>query len=180
MSLFDHAAAEISACGLYRYRLTRTWNGALRPAAFIMLNPSVADAERDDPTIRRCVRFAEAWGCGGIVVVNLFAYRATDPKQLFKVFYNPATVPGNGDPIGPENDRHIRQAVEQCHPVVAAWGNHGVMMLRDEQVRRLLSDAGVSACCLGLTKGGHPRHPLYVRGDVVPMPFPPKKEVSLE
>jgi hypothetical protein len=165
--LFTRTDAIISECGLYRYRLSRAW-GAERPACFVMLNPSTADATKDDPTIRRCVGFARAWGCGGLVAVNLFAYRATDPKELFNVYYRRQYAgPGgevcyhNGDPIGPENNGNIREAVEQCYPVVAAWGVHGVMMQRDVQVRRLFAAVGVPVACLGLTKEGHPKHPLH-------------------
>lgn len=150
------SGAVISACGKYRYRLGRTWDAALRPACFVMLNPSTADATEDDPTIRRCIGFAKSWGCGGIVVVNLFAYRATDPKQLLKA----------ADPVGPDNDEHIRAAVVECHPVVAAWGVHGVLRQRDGRVKWLLERWGVLPKCLGKTKDGrHPRHPLYVRAD---------------
>lgn len=165
--------AVISECGLYRYRLTRTWDEALRPACFLMLNPSTADATKDDPTIRKIVKLARAWGCGGIVVVNLFAYRATDPMRLFDVFYNPVAVPGKGDPVGPDNDRYIREAVEQCHPIIAAWGTKGVMMLRDQKVKQMLASIGVPVMCLKSTKDGHPQHPLYVKDDTQPQPFMP-------
>jgi hypothetical protein len=172
------ASANISPCGRYRYSLTRTWDRLRRPACWVMLNPSAADAEQDDPTIRRCIGFSRKWGAGGIVVVNLFAYRATDPKQLFDIYYRrqfrrPDGSVGyhDGDPVGPENDAHIRRAVEQCRPVVAAWGAHGVMMLRDGQVKRLFASVGVPVMCLGTTKDGHPRHPLYVAGATEPVPF---------
>jgi hypothetical protein len=170
--------ATLSECGLYRYRLWRTWDSSLRSACFIALNPSTADASVDDPTVRRCVGFARSWGCGGLVVVNLFAYRATEPKALFDVYYRRqfAGAGGevryhNGDPVGPENDAHVRKAAEACHPVVAAWGVHGVMMLRDGRVKKLLADLGTPVVCLGLTHDGHPRHPLYVRADADLVPF---------
>jgi hypothetical protein len=158
-------SAEISACGLYRYRLTRVWDATLRPACFVMLNPSTADALQDDPTIRRCVGFARAWGCGGIVVVNLFAWRATDPRELWMA----------ADAEGPDNDRHITEAVIECHPVIAAWGVGGRMGFRDQDVLRLIQSAGRPwPLCLGRTKGGHPRHPLYVPADTMPVPFEPR------
>jgi hypothetical protein len=173
MDLFDQqtevalplSSAVISECGRYRYRLTRTWDAALDPACFVMLNPSTADATHDDPTIRRCVGFARGWGCGGIVVVNLFAFRATDPAEMFR-----ASLAA----IGPENDRHVRDAAEQCRPVVAAWGAHGGFLRRDAAARRLLVDVGSAVLCLGVTKQGHPRHPLYVPAaqPLVPLPYP--------
>jgi len=157
----DRGGAVISPCGLYRYRLTRTWDRELRPAAFVMLNPSTADATVDDPTIRRCVGFAKREGCGGIVVVNLFALRSTDPAGLLAA----------ADPVGPDNDRHIREAAEQCHPVIAAWGAHGDHDLRNLHVRDMLGEISVGVMCLGTTKGGHPRHPLYVKGDAPLVPW---------
>lgn len=164
MSLFDPhpiKGAIITACGVYRYQLTRVWNSDLRPAAFIMLNPSTADAENDDPTIRRCIGFAKAWGCGGLTVVNLFAYRSTDPKAMR----------GVRDPVGPLNDTYIRAAAEHCHPVVAAWGTHGTLRQRATEVKMILLRTGVSIVSLGVTKDGHPKHPLYVAGKTTPATF---------
>jgi hypothetical protein len=158
--------ALISECGLYRYRLSRTW-GDERPACFIMLNPSTADATQDDPTIRRCIGFARAWGCGGIVVVNLFALRATDPRELYK----------HESPIGPENDSHIRAAVIECDPVVCAWGVCGTFRRRDEEVAALIRSSGLPwGKCLGVTRDGHPRHPLYVAGGTPLIDFRPAVE----
>lgn len=146
--------ATFSECGTYRYDLTRTWDSGPR-ALFIMLNPSTATAEVLDPTVRRCLGFSRAWGMGSLVVLNLFALRSTDPKALL-------THP---DPVGPENDATIRRYVEAQGdmPVVAAWGVHGTLGERDEQVRQLVADAGVTVLCLGRTRGGHPRHPLYLK-----------------
>jgi hypothetical protein len=153
--------AVISPCGSYRYVLTRTWDEGLRPACFVGLNPSVADATIDDPTIRRMVGFARGWGCGGIRVVNLFAFRATDPKAMRAA----------ADPEGPENDGHLREAAEQCHPVVAAWGAGGGFRARDVFVRQILSHVGVSVMCLGLTKDGYPKHPLYLKTETSLLPY---------
>lgn len=162
--LFLKSDAVISPCGKYRYSLSRTWDEELRPACFIMLNPSTADADKDDPTIRRCVGFAKSWGCGGIVVVNLFAWRATDPAYLVGLRLAEAS--------GPENERHIREAVIACKPVVAAWGARGVQFKRDEAVLNLIRSAGLPwPECLGVTKDQHPRHPLYVRADAALVPF---------
>lgn len=145
--------ALISDCGRYRYWLTRTW-GTLRPACFIMLNPSTADASVDDPTIRRCIGFAKAWGCSGITVVNLFAFRATDPKKMKAV---------NFDAIGPENDRHIKICVASAGITVCAWGAHGGFLGRDQEVKKIARSAGsLITQCLGRTKDGYPKHPLYV------------------
>jgi hypothetical protein len=159
--LFTIAGAVISGCERYRYLLTRTWDPALRPAGFIMLNPSTADATLDDPTIRRCVGFAQSWGAGGIWVANLFGLRATDPRALYKA----------ADPVGPDNDAHVRRVAEQCRPVVAAWGVHGCHLGRDLAVAKILAAVGVPVMCLGVTKAGRPRHPLYLPADSPLVPF---------
>jgi hypothetical protein len=149
----DSRTAILSLCGTYRYLLTRTWDANRSPACWVMLNPSTADATQDDPTIRRCVGFARDWGCGGIVVVNLFAFRATDPAAL-------RTAP---DPIGPDNDNHIRRAVTiGGATVVCAWGAHGTLLGRGRSVADLIRSLGVVPQCLGTTRDGQPRHPLYV------------------
>jgi hypothetical protein len=149
------SGAVIDPTGKYRYLLWRAW-GLLWPRClFIMCNPSVADAERDDPTIRRCIGFAKKWGMHGIEVVNLFAYRATEPDKLLQV----------DDPVGPQNDAHLIGATARAGLVVAAWGWHGTHRGRDGEVARLLAWSHLQ--CLGKTKNGHPRHPLYVRADAV-------------
>jgi hypothetical protein len=172
-TLFDPVlkkSAVISECGKYRYLLTRVWDESLPSAAFVMLNPSTADATRDDNTVRRCIDFAKAWHAGGIAVVNLFALRATDPRKIFDCYYG-----HNGmtpmSPVGDDNDRHIREVVKQCHPVVVAWGTKGVMLNRGERVMKLLADAGLVVHCLGFTKDGQPRHPLYVPKNQQLIPF---------
>lgn len=138
--------AIFDASGAYRYRLWREWD-ELKPAiAFVMLNPSTADAETDDPTIRRCVRFARSWGFGRLEVVNLCAYRATTPADLFA-----AT-----DPEGTDNANHLDRACQTVHRVVVAWGNHGI--------RLMPARVPGGAWSFGLTKLGQPRHPLYVPG----------------
>ncbi len=123
-----------------------------------MLNPSTADAERDDPTIRRCAGFARSWGFGGMTVVNLFALRATDPARLRRA----------RDPVGRDNDRHIAAAAS-AGLVVVAWGVHGRLGERDRAVLALLS--GCRPGCLGTTRGGHPRHPLYLPAATRCRPF---------
>lgn len=160
-TLFTESAAEISSCGCYRYKLTRTWDDNRQVVVFVMLNPSTADGEVDDPTIRKCRGFAERWGAGGLVVVNLFAFRATDPKVCRKA----------EEPVGPENDAFIEAATWRRR-VICAWGAQTWADSRGRAVLKLLGGA-MSVECLELTKSGHPRHPLYARYDLVPVPFPP-------
>lgn len=148
-------AAELSPCGTYRYTLTREWAPAARPRMlFVMLNPSTADHEQDDPTIRRCMGFARREGCGSLEVVNCFAYRSPRPFDLYA-----AGVFG-ADIVGPENRRHVRLAVMRADIVVCAWGAHGVHL---SPVPVLVAEA--DRWCLGVTKSGAPKHPLYLRAD---------------
>ncbi len=134
----------------YRYRLWRTWDAAAPRLVFVMLNPSTADAEVNDPTIRRCIDFAKTWEYGHVEIVNLFAYRTPHPNYLKTV----------ADPVGIDNDRHLQQAQAQADQVVVAWGNHGNWLGRDRQVLSLLNPP---LYCLGITKMGQPRHPLYCK-----------------
>lgn len=157
-------SATISPCGRYRYTLHRKISTPLRwirPVMFIMLNPSTADASKDDPTIRRCISFAERWGCTSLTVVNLFALRSTDPRALIL----------ESDPVGPENNMHIadQMAKHQHGFVVAAWGTHPAARVRAEEIIRKYG----TFQCLGLTKAGHPRHPLYVASSALLRPYPP-------
>lgn len=131
----------------HRYLLVRRWgDGAVM--TWIMLNPSTADAFNDDPTIRRCVRFARREGFGGIRVLNLFALRSPDPQVLRS----------HPDPVGASNDRFISEWA--AAPAVAAWGAHGSLHDRNRDVMRLLAVFEVPLLCLGVTKVGHPKHPL--------------------
>jgi hypothetical protein len=149
------SSAIFSDDGVYRYQLRRQWKrGPL--INFIMLNPSIADAEKDDPTIRRCIRFAQDWEYSGLIVTNIYAYRTTDPDVLWMV----------DDPVGPDNDLHIEQA-SQNKTVIAAWGVNAKPE-REREVSNLI--AGVIVC-LGKTKNGHPRHPLYVSGTTRPVVY---------
>ena len=142
--------ASMDPIGIYRYSLLREWGEGGR-VLFVMLNPSTADGELDDPTIRRCMSFAVTAGFGGMSVVNLFAFRATDPKELRGKAMTA---------VGPENDRHILEQAAVADMVVAAWGEFGHFTGRREQVVKLLSPRTIR--CLGTTKDGAPRHPLYV------------------
>jgi hypothetical protein len=154
--------AVMSPDHLYRYLLTRVWNTSLPKITFIGLNPSTADADVDDATIRTEVAFADRWGYGGLIKVNLFAYRATDPAEMKR----------QSNPIGLLNERgenanneHIFEAAAKAHRLVAAWGAHGTHMERDNTVLKLLTNRGFSLFCLGWNKDGTPKHPLYMRRD---------------
>ena len=151
--------AEISPCGRYRYLLTRSWDESSGQCVFIMLNPSTADGWQDDPTIRRCIGFARAWGYGTLQVVNLFAWRATDPREIGNCYE------AGGDPVGPESDKYISLTVARAEFTVCAWGAQGIE--RGQEVRRILSAAKLHH--LGLTQRGMPKHPLYLRKDTKPI-----------
>jgi len=152
--LTGEATAVFSEDRQYRYRLTRTWGSSGTHATWIMLNPSTADALEDDPTIRRCIGFTRQWGLDGLIVVNLFALRATDPAELLRA----------RAPIGDANDQFIREAVHPWSVVVAAWGAHPLAAVRSQQVLEMIT-AKADVGCLGTTKGGYPRHPLYIAAD---------------
>lgn len=140
--------AEISPCGTYRYSLVRRWGVGHRSMLFIGLNPSTADANQDDPTIRRCVGFARAAGCDALVMANLFALRSTSPKMLKAV----------ADPVGPDNDAWLDRLWAGSTIRVGAWGNWGKVNGRGELVATKYPDLE----CYGVTASGEPRHPLYL------------------
>lgn len=148
--LVEQATATFNVTRTHRYELTRVWDDRLPVIVLLMLNPSVADAFRLDNTIRRGIGFAKREGCGSLTALNLFAYRSTDPHAL-------RTCP---DPVGPRNDEFILKNTSQAEIVVAAWGVHGALNGRAQQVTELLD--GVDLYCLGTTKAGAPRHPLYI------------------
>lgn len=157
--------ATISACGRYRYELSRRWDmPPTKPAVFVMLNPSTADADVDDPTIRRCIGFAQRESVSGLVVVNLFAWRATDPDELLQV----------PEPVGPGNSAYVRSALDNAGLVVVACGalhrrlasRHPLTWIVD-----IAAAADVRLMCLGTTRAGWPRHPLYVRRDAKLVPW---------
>ena len=150
--------ATFSACSQYRYRLWRHWSA--EPAVlFLMLNPSTADETVNDPTVERCQRRAKEMGAGGLQVANIFALRSTDPAALYTA----------ADPVGPDNDAAILSAANECAQVICAWGVHGEHQGRGDAVLAMLGSAGITPHCLGTTKAGHPRHPLYVGYAVRPM-----------
>jgi hypothetical protein len=158
MTVLDNAGAgaTFDRRRRYRYRLWREWEPSRPRVLWIMLNPSTADEATLDPTIRRCVGFAKAWGFGGIDVVNLFAWRATDPRLLRAA----------KDPIGPANDDTIAAALRDAALIVAAWGTSSIVYARARDVRRLAARLRKRLFCLGTTKDGEPRHPLYVPGSI--------------
>lgn len=141
-----------SADRKYRYVLYREWDKTKSVIAFIGLNPSTADEKKNDPTIRRCINFAQEWGYGGLLMGNIFALRSTDPKQLYKA----------KDPVGPENDLWLNQIEASAHTVVACWGLHGKLQNRHCEVKVNLMSLKV----FGLTKQGFPKHPLYLKKTV--------------
>ena len=140
--------AKLTVDRLYRYRLWRIWDRTKRPALFVGLNPSTADENIDDPTIRRCIDFAMQWGNGGLLMANLFAYRATDPKELR----------GIADPIGRDNDTELLAAHREAGITILAWGNGGKYLGRGGIVTKMLP----GAAHLRITKLGEPQHPLYL------------------
>lgn len=149
---YTSTEAVLSDCGNYRYSLTREWDPTLDTLLWIMLNPSTADASEDDPTIRRVVGFSRQWGYGSAVIVNAFALRSTDP----------AALPSHPDPVGPDNDQYIRRWSLAADHAVCAWGAHGGLHGRHVTVLSILRDHACSAMCLGTTKDGAPKHPLYL------------------
>ena len=160
--------AVYSDCETYRYRLSRVWNDADPQALFVMLNPSTADEVRNDPTVGRCETRARRAGFGGFTVCNLFAFRATHPADL-----RCATRP-----VGPNNDRALADASAAADLILCAWGVHGAHLGRGAEVARLLARAGRPLFHLGLTREGHPRHPLYLSYEVRPEPWADQAPVS--
>ena len=153
-------SAVISDDGLYRYRLERCW-GRGATVTWVMLNPSTADADTDDPTLRRIQGFSRRMGFGRLIVVNLYAYRATEPSELWRA----------ADPVGPENDWYLFDAMTG-HEAVVAWGAHAKpdRIARFLEIHRSAPGAG-RLHALALTGAGQPRHPLYLRGDLIMQPW---------
>lgn len=160
--------AYVSGDGRHRFALWRTWDDAKTRVCWVMLNPSTADATLDDPTIRRCVGFAKAWGHGGVVVANLFALRSTDPRAL--------ALADRETAVGPGNDDAILKAADRCEYVVAAWGNRGTLYGRGDEVLTALHAVGHAVYCIGVTRTLQPAHPLYVRSDARPELFRKARE----
>lgn len=191
MSNYIASGAVISACGNYRYSLFREWRlgnstqwdmwtdddgwpivdgegkqlGDPLSCVFVMLNPSTADADQDDPTIRRCVGFAKAWGYDRLDVVNLFAWRATNPQDVL------AMTGGKTDPVGRDNRLYVHRAIERAGIVVCAWGAHGGHIDQDETMLGWLEEHGAEPMALKLTKDRFPSHPLYLPADSKPFRY---------
>ncbi len=148
---FGESDAEFSSCNQYRYKLWRRWADG-PSVAFLMLNPSTADAFKNDPTVERCHRRAVDMGFSALEVINIFAFRATDPKDLKKA----------KAPVGPLNDTVIIETIRNADMTICAWGSHGSHQNRDQEVRQLIKRSKISTHILALTKFDQPRHPLYV------------------
>ena len=157
------SVATYSNCETYRYALTRTWDDNGARVNFLMLNPSTATEVQNDPTVERCERRARALGFGAFRVTNIFALRATDPRDMRAA----------ADPIGAGNDAAILEAADWATQVVCAWGTHGAHMGRGIAVEALLRPTGVPLLHLGLSKAGHPKHPLYISYTTQPEPWHP-------
>jgi len=155
--------AKFSECRKYRYLLWRIWDADKKYLFVIGLNPSTADESKDDRTIRRCIGFSKAWGYGGLVMGNLFAFKATKPKDMEKA----------DDPIGDENDCYLLQHHNNAGLTLAAWGKNGDFLNRDKEVMGMLADLH----CLVVTKNGFPKHPLYCKADLTPIMYYPDVQV---
>jgi len=151
MTTTSKSGATFSDCREYRYVLWRIWDDDKPKVMFIGLNPSTADEKTDDATIRRCIGFAESWDFGGIYMLNLFAFKATLPKDLKLA----------AQPIGEENDMYLTRYAEKSSLIIGAWGNHGVFLNRGSEVIEMFP----AMHCLKMTKMNQPAHPLYLRAD---------------
>jgi len=155
-SIFESGAgAKFSKDRVYRYALWRIWDESKEPVMFIGLNPSTADEVEDDPTLRRCMNFADNWGYGGVVMTNLFAYCATDPDMM----------KSTKKPIGQRNNQFLKQLASEVDLIVAAWGNHGAYLSRSDEVQAMLP----ALHYLKLNASGEPAHPLYLPGSLIPL-----------
>lgn len=163
------STAIYSDCADYRYALTRTWDASGKRVLFVMLNPSKATEVQNDPTVERCERRARALGFGAFRVTNIFAWRETDPRKMRKA----------PDPVGPDNDAQILAGVAWADQVIAAWGTHGAHRGRGADVERLLRATGKPLFLLGLSKQGHPKHPLYISYTQIPVAWPAPVQEAL-
>lgn len=166
---YTNRSAKLSDCGKYRYELIREWSvpgstpntAEEGQVAFCLLNPSTADAVEDDPTIRRCIGFAQQWGYSCVVVVNLFAFRTTDPGELVKC----------PDPVGESNERYILKNAKEAALFIAGWGTKGAILNRHNIVLDMLHSNGVVVHTLGQNGDGTPKHPLYLSKKTVLRPY---------
>lgn len=160
------AGAGFSRCRRWRYLLWRRWDARAPLANFLMLNPSTADEFKLDPSCTRARNYASRWGFGGLIVTNLFGWRATDPGEMKAA----------RDPVGRGNDRAILQAAKEAKVVVCAWGNHGAHLERADRVVESLRRNGIALSYLKLNGSGQPAHPLYLPAILEPAPW---KEIGL-
>ena len=163
-TLFDSGKkAIISDCGNYRYQLHRVWDNSKPKVLFLMLNPSTADEKEDDPTIRRCIAFSKSWGYGGLLVGNLFAFRATNPKIITKI----------NDPIGSLNICHLAEMSNNVQSIICAWGNSSIVSCLMKKFPNYMPLLAVNKKLhyLELSNDGTPKHPLYLKGDLKPMEY---------
>ena len=159
--------AVFSPCGTWRYTLERGWDSG--PAClFVMLNPSTADFQNDDPTVAKCQRYARRWGYGRLTVANIFALRSTDPRALYS----------HTDPVGPDNDGWIARLAADASFIVCAWGTHGAYQDRGLAVARALATR-YDLHALAITKDGHPGHPLYLPESSIPTKWAPPEQECL-
>ncbi len=166
---YSYQFAHYSDDEKYRYTVGRAWTECLdgymdysNTVNFILLNPSTATEIMDDATIRRCVSYAKIWGYGGLIITNIFSYRETNPL-LMKVFF---------DPIGEDNNEQLWLRAHTCGMAVAGWGSHGAFQNRSKIVKNLLKD--VNLYCLGRNNDGQPKHPLYLKKNLLPIMYQPK------
>ena len=153
------SSAVFSDCETYRYALWRIWDESKPWVAIIGLNPSKADEIKNNPTINRCISFAKSWGCGGVCLINLFAFNAPVPVEMRQA----------KDPVGPDNDKWLAKIAQTAAMVVAAWGNDGSYLERSAAVKALIPNL----YALKMNKSGEPAHPLYLKKTLVPMPLCP-------
>lgn len=158
MNFTGKAGAHISECKKFRYSLWRRWDEQKPLVMFVCLNPSTADALNNDPTLNRCIDFSRNLGFGGILLGNLFAYRATQIEVMLR----------QKDPIGPENDLYLKEMSKRAEFSICAWGNHGLHLGRSEDVLKILD----KVFCLKINKSGQPSHPLYLKSDLRPIKLP--------
>jgi hypothetical protein len=156
------AGAVFSRCRCWRYLLWRCWDESRPVANFLMLNPSTADEHKLDPSCTRARNYARLWGFGAVLITNIFAWRATDPKALLAV----------DNPIGRGNDAAIVKAARASRLVVCGWGNHGAHASRSDAVLELLRKTRIRTYALRVNGGGYPAHPLYLRASLTPTPWP--------
>lgn len=156
--------AVFSPDNRYRYTLWRVWDKSIEQVLFIGLNPSIANADHDDPTVRRCIGFAKTWGYGGMWIANIFAFISSSPRYIQQV----------ADPVGPDNEVWIKLLVNSFSLVIACWGNRG----NDPHRNQFIASLNRPLHCLAMTSSGNPAHPLYLPATATPIDFRPTTPVA--